>query len=230
VKIFNLGLRDIQPGKQAYKPDCFEKLVEKFSPAKATAYSVEFIDQDIEKAEAVVFDNNKRLDLIVADLEKIETRLSRCENDQEKVFFEKCQKALEKEKLLCELDSSEPEVALLKTLPLVSSKPCLGKAEVGDLKELIAQVIAKAGIILFFTVGKKEVRAWPLEKGLNVLEAAGKIHSDLKRGFIKADVVNCSQLDNFFNMAEARSRGLVEVVDKDYIVKENDIIEIRFSV
>ena len=70
MKIFNLGLRDIQPGKQAYKPSCFEKLVAKFSPAKVTPYSVEFIDQDIEKAEAIVFANNKRLDLIVADLER----------------------------------------------------------------------------------------------------------------------------------------------------------------
>jgi len=62
------------------------------------------------------------------------------------------------------------------------------------------------------------------------LEAAGKIHSDLKRGFIKAEVVNCRDLDNFFNWAEAKSKGFVKIVGKDYIMQENDIIEIRFNV
>ena len=64
----------------------------------------------------------------------------------------------------------------------------------------------------------------------NALEAAGKIHSDLKRGFIKAEVTNCRDLDSFFNMAEARSRGFVKIVGKDYIVQKGDIIEIRFNV
>ena len=69
-----------------------------------------------------------------------------------------------------------------------------------------------------------------MKKGEIVLEAAGKIHSDLKRGFIKAEVVNCKDLDNFFNMAEAKAKGLVKLVDRDYVMRENDIIEIRFNV
>ena len=95
---------------------------------------------------------------------------------------------------------------------------------------MIKKLIDKSGIVLFFTVSKKEVHVWSVNKGENVLEAAGKIHSDLKRGFIKAEVTNACDLDSFFNMAEARSRGFVKVVDKDYIVREADVIEIRFNV
>jgi len=113
---------------------------------------------------------------------------------------------------------------------LVTSKPCLGVNEVSDTNELIKELINKAGVLLFFTAGKKEVHVWSVEKGENILEAAGKIHSDLKRGFIKADIANCKDLDSFFNMAEAKSRGFVKIVNRDYIVEEGDIIEIRFNV
>ncbi|MCF7907257.1 MAG: DUF933 domain-containing protein [Candidatus Omnitrophica bacterium] len=229
MKIFNLGL-DLEPGKQVYKSSCFEKLVEKFSPKKSTPYPVEFVDSDIDQSEAIVLAESKRLDLIVTDLEKIETRLSRCESEAEKLLFKKAQVALEAEELLCDLNLSDSEKTLLKTLPLLTFKPCLVKNEVADINSLIGEVIQKSGLILFFTAGKKEVHAWSLKKGELILEAAGKIHSDLKRGFIKGEVVNCKDLDSFFNLAEARSRGFVKLVDRDYVVEENDIIEIRFNV
>lgn len=229
MKIFILGL-SIDPGKRSYKSSYFEKLVDKFSPQKSTPYSVEFIDSDPEKAEAIVFETSKRLDLIVADLEKIETRISSCKTEEEIALFKRCQQALEKEEFLSSLNFSDSEKALLKPLPLLTFKPCLAKEEVGDLNSLIAETIKASGLILFFTVAKKEVRAWSLDKGQTVLEAAGKIHSDLKRGFIKAEVTNCSNLDSFFNMTEAKARGFVKVVDKDYLVQDNDIVEIRFNV
>ena len=229
MQIFNYGL-NIQQGKYPYKDSCFKKLADKFSPGKLSPYTVEFTEQDPEKADAVVFDINKRLDLIVGDLEKIENRALRSESEEEKRILKNAQEALEKEKFICDLEVPEAENIFLKQLQLISSKPALGKAEPFEIDSLIAELIQKSGLLLFFTAGKKEVRAWPLKKGLNILEAAGKIHSDLKRGFIKAEIVNCSELDKFFNMAEARSRGLVKVVDRDYIVSENDIIEIRFSV
>jgi len=229
MKIFNFGL-DIQPGKHKYECSCFKKLVEKFEPQKQTHYSVEFIEDDLDKADAVVFSKDKKLDFILVDLEKIEKRLSRAVDEAEKNALIRAQKELEQEKVLCDLDFSQQEKEVFKLLQLVTAKPSVERQSVEDLNSLIKEVLDKAGIIIFFTAGKKEVHAWSLPKGECVLEAAGKIHSDLKRGFIKADIVNCSQLDSFFNMAEAKSRGFVKVVDKDYIVQENDIVEIRFSV
>jgi len=229
VLIYNCGL-NIQPGKYPYKDSCFKKLADKFSPGKLSPFTVEFTDKEPQIADAVVFDENRRLDLVVGDLEKIENRIQRAESAEEKNLLKRAQEALEKEKLLCDLTFSEAEEIFLKQLQLVSSKPALGISGPFEIDNLIRELIKKSGLLLFFTAGKKEVRAWPLKKGLNILEAAGKIHSDLKRGFIKGEVVNCSELDNFFNMAEARSRGLVKVVDRDYIVNENDIIEIKFNV
>ncbi len=229
MKIFNLGL-DIEPGKHKYRPECLDKLAEKFSPQKVTPYSVEFIDSEPETADALIFDINKKLDLVLIDLEKIEKRLLRAEETGEKALLARAQKVLEEEKLLCDIEFSPQETETFKLLQLITCKPSLAVAQVDDIDELIRKVIAQAGMILFFTANKKEVHAWSIDKGENILEAAGKIHSDLKRGFIKAEVTNCRDLDSFFNMAEARSLGLVKIVDKDYIVQEGDIIEIRFNV
>lgn len=229
MKIFNLGL-DIEPGKHKYKPKCLDKLAEKFSPQKVTPYSVEFIDSEPETADALIFNINKRLDLILIDLEKIEKRLLRAEDESEKVLLTKAQKFLEEEKLLCDIDFAPSEVETFKLLQLITCKPSLVVDKADDIDELIRKIIDKAGMILFFTAGKKEVHVWSIDKSENILEAAGKIHSDLKRGFIKAEVTNCKDLDSFFNMAEAKSRGLVKIVDKDYIIQEGDIIEIRFNV
>jgi len=228
VKIFNLGL-DIEPGKYKYKDSCFDKLVEKFSPQKVTPFTVEFFNQEIEKADVFVFSKEKKLDLILIDLDKIEKRILKADEEEKKILI-KAQEILEAEQLLCDVEFTDQEKNLIRDLQPVTLKPAVEKNSVDDLSALIKELFDKAGIILFFTVGKKEVRAWALKDGENVLEAAGKIHSDLKRGFIKADVTSSKDIDKFFNMAEARSRGFVEVVDRDYIVKSGDIIEIRFNV
>jgi ribosome-binding ATPase YchF (GTP1/OBG family) len=229
MKIFNFGLA-IDPGKYKYKLACMDKLVDKFSPQKVTAYSVEVTDTDLESCDAVIFNISKKLDFVLIDLEKVEKRIARAESQEEKDLLNKVQKSLEEEILISDQELSPGEKETLKTLQLVTLKPALGKEATEDVNQLIKEVLAKAGIILFFTAGKKDVRAWSLNKGLPVVEAAGRIHSDLKRGFIRAEVANCRDLDNFFNMAEARSKGLVKVVDKDYIMEENDIIEIKFNV
>ena len=229
MKIFNLGL-EIEPGKHKYKLAWVDKLVEKFSPQKISPYSVEFIDIEPESADAIVFDLSKKLDLILIDLERIEKRLLRAEDEAEKALLTKAQKLLEEEKLLCDIEFAPSEVETFKLLQLITCKPTLGVEKVSDIDELIKKLIDKSKVLLFFTAGKKEVHVWSIEKGESILEAAGKIHSDLKRGFIKGEVTNCKDLDSFFNMAEAKSRGFVKIVDRDYIVGEGDIIDIRFNV
>ncbi|MCK4912720.1 MAG: DUF933 domain-containing protein [Candidatus Omnitrophica bacterium] len=229
MKIFNLGL-EIDPGKHKYKLEWAEKLIKKFEPQKVSLYSVEFVDSEPEIADAIMFDQSKKLDLIVIDLEKIEKRLLKVEDESEKAALINAQNFLEEEKLLCDGDFTSSEIETFKLLQLVTSKPCLEVNEVGDINQLIEKLIGKAEVLLFFTAGKKEVHVWNVDKGESILEAAGKIHSDLKRGFIKAEITNCKDLDSFFNMAEARSRGLVKIVDRDYIVEEGDIVDIRFNV
>lgn len=96
---------------------------------------------------------------------------------------------------------------------------------------LLQAVYAAMDLIPFFTVGPDEVRAWTIRRGTTAVHAAGKIHSDLERGFIRAEVI---AYDDFVacgnSQSVARERGLLRVEGKDYVVADGDILNIRFSV
>lgn len=108
------------------------------------------------------------------------------------------------------------------------------RAELGVEEDTLALVIRKCyellGLISFFTVGPDEVRAWTLHCGAHAVDAAGEIHSDLARGFIRAQVVDWRELVDHGGMAGARTRGTLRVEGRDYVVKDGDVLEIRFSV
>lgn len=233
MKIFNFGL-DLLPKKYTYESNQYKKLVDKFDPKKKNPYTVEFINEDLEKADTIVIAKDKLLDFVLIDLEKIEQRLTRAESEEEKKILEEAQGYLEKEKVLAHCGLEPEKISFLKNLQLVSLKPIVVKEDFKDqdsqLQNLIGEVMEAASKILFFTASEKEVKAWDLKEGKTILEAAGRIHSDLMRGFIRAEVVNCKDLDNFYNMAEAKNKGLVETVGKDYKVIDGDIIYIKFSV
>ncbi|MBN2172451.1 MAG: redox-regulated ATPase YchF [Candidatus Krumholzibacteriota bacterium] len=85
-------------------------------------------------------------------------------------------------------------------------------------------------LISFFTVGDDELRAWTLERGGTALRAAGKIHSDMERGFIRAEVIACEEFLALGSMAAARKAGALRLEGRDYEVADGDILTIRFSV
>ncbi len=82
----------------------------------------------------------------------------------------------------------------------------------------------------FYTVGEDEVRAWTVHQGSSAPEAAGVIHSDLQKGFIRAEVVPCQDLLSLGSMAKARSKGKLRLEGKDYRVQDGDIMHVRFNV
>ena len=86
------------------------------------------------------------------------------------------------------------------------------------------------GQITFFTAGPKEVRGWPLHSGANAVEAAGKIHTDLARGFIRAEVIHYDDLIRCGSEREAKKHGLYRLEGKEYVVQDGDVMLIRFSV
>ncbi len=86
------------------------------------------------------------------------------------------------------------------------------------------------GLQSFLTVGEDEVRAWPIRKGTSALHAAGTIHSDLERGFIRAEVVSYEDFMAAGSMAAARDRGILRVEGKEYEVKDGEIMHVRFNV
>ena len=86
------------------------------------------------------------------------------------------------------------------------------------------------GLIVFFTVGEDECRAWPVRRGDNAVTAAGKVHTDMARGFIRAEVVACEDFRSLGGAKAARDAGKYRLEGRDYIVKDGDVIEFRFNV
>ena len=98
------------------------------------------------------------------------------------------------------------------------------------LDRLIRAGHALLGLITFFTVGPKEDRAWTIHRGMTAQEAAGKIHSDMARGFIRAEVIAYEDFVACGSEAAARERGKLRLEGKDYVVKDGDLMHFRFSV
>jgi GTP-binding protein YchF len=86
------------------------------------------------------------------------------------------------------------------------------------------------GLMSFLTAGEKEVRAWTIPQGTRAPQAAGTIHSDIERGFIRAEVVSYEQLTNASSYAAAREQGLLRLEGKDYVMREGDVVHFRFNV
>ena len=105
----------------------------------------------------------------------------------------------------------------------------LGLKESG-LDKLISASYKLLGLISYLTAGEKETRAWTITKGTKAPGAAGKIHSDFERGFIRAEVVNYQDLLNAGSYAAAKEKGLVGLEGKDYVVQDGDVILFRFNV
>jgi hypothetical protein len=95
---------------------------------------------------------------------------------------------------------------------------------------VIRDAYALLGLISFFTVGEDEVRAWTIPLGATALDAAGAVHSDMARGFIRAEVIGWQELIEVGSLAEARRRGLLRLEGKDYPVKDGEICHFRFNV
>ena len=120
---------------------------------------------------------------------------------------------------LAELDGEE-KAAFLSDLGIKES----------GLDSLIRASYTLLGYISFLTAGPKEVRAWTIVKGTKAPQAAGKIHSDMERGFIRAEVISFDDLMACGSMTAAKEKGLIRSEGKDYVFKDGDIVIIRFNV
>lgn len=123
----------------------------------------------------------------------------------------------------------EQEIAELEDDEKAMFLEDLGFKESG-LEKLIKASYRLLGLMSYLTAGEDETRAWTIKMGTKAPQAAGKIHSDFERGFIKAEVVNYKDLLEQGSLAAAREKGLVGMEGKDYVVKDGDVILFRFNV
>ena len=105
-----------------------------------------------------------------------------------------------------------------------------GQVEENGLDRLIKAGFKLLGLMTFLTAGEIESRAWTIKQNTKAPQAAGKIHTDFERGFIRAEIVSYDDLVACGSKAAAREKGLVRLEGKDYVMQDGDVVEFRFNV
>lgn len=123
----------------------------------------------------------------------------------------------------------EEELATLEDEEKAEMLELMGIEEPG-LDKLIKASYKLLNLMSFLTAGEPEVRAWTIQIGTKAPAAAGKIHSDIERGFIKAEVVSYNDLIDCGSLAKAREKGLIRIEGKDYVMQDGDVVLFRFNV
>ena len=123
----------------------------------------------------------------------------------------------------------EAEIARMDPSEQAEYYEDMGIKESG-LKRLIREAYTLLGLSTYFTAGPKEVRAWTIDNGTKAPQAAGVIHSDFERGFIRAEVFGYDDLAIHKSELKVKEKGLLRIEGKEYVVKDGDIMHFRFSV
>lgn len=197
------------------------------------------------------------LELLVADREHVDARLERVRKQAKSGDPKLRAEVVDLETLLAHLDAGgnlreyggvvPGELEPLTTKPLLvvdgidleleAELAELGEEEAAEFREsesaldgVVRKVFEALDLVTFITAGENETRAWTLRRGQTALDAAATVHSDIARGFIRAEVIRWDDLVACGSHAEARKRGLERLEGKGYVVQDGDVINIRFNV
>jgi ribosome-binding ATPase YchF (GTP1/OBG family) len=183
------------------------------------------------EADAIVVSRERLPDVILNDLEFVETRLGREPSAAEKVALDKIRTALESERTVFQAGLSAEELQSVTAHSFHTNKPVTvaDVADVENLDALMVRAFAEAGYISFLTVGGKENRAWPIRKGTTAWEAGGTIHSDIQKGFIRAEIISFADFIAAGGETEAKRAGKLRLEMKPYVMQDYDLTNFRFN-
>lgn len=231
MKIGIFGIEGFSAGKASIIDQRLEALKQMFNSPKKVYIQADIVaaNEKLSEADGVICPESAKLDLIIHDMEFVEARLERSSDDLEKKLFTTFKEKLDKESFLSEVPLSEEQKKLISGYSLLSIKPVyLAKAEELEQKDkMLFDAYYHFGYISFFTAGEKDAHSWSIKKGANAWEASGAIHSDIQKGFIRAEVIGYDDLIKSEGLSRARSNNLVRIEIKDYIVKDGDYIVFR---
>jgi len=232
MKIAIFSLTDLALGKHNVKDSRLDQVNSITKSKKKTFLQVELAGEDSAlDAQAVLVSSEARTDLILRDLEFVETRLGRAGDDQEKALLQKLKNVLEKEAFIINAGLSQEEKKMLSGYGLLTNQPVVvaEKKETSDPDALLARVLQESGYISFFTTGEKETRAWLIAQGTTAWEAAGCIHSDIQQGFIRAEIISFTDFIQAGGESQAKQAGKMRLEPKDYIMQDADLVNFRFN-
>lgn len=204
--------------------DLLEKIKENLENG-ISARAIDFTEEEQELVREMFLLTTKPI-LYIANIS--EEQLENAEKD-EMVQKVKEYAAKEKAEVIPLCVKIEEELSGLEDEDKKEMLEALGLAESG-LDKVIKKSYDLLGLMSFLTAGEPEVRAWTIKKGTKAPQAAGKIHSDIERGFIKAEVVSYSDLMKEGSMVNAKEKGLVRSEGKEYIMQDGDIALFKFNV
>ena len=190
-----------------------------------SARTVEITDEEKEFLKDLFLLTNKPI-IYIANIS--EEQLAKVNNDENVKKVAELAKQ-ENTKCIPLCAKIEEELSTLDELDKKEMLEALGLKESG-LDRVIKESYDLLGLMSFLTAGEPEVRAWTIKKGTKAPEAAGKIHSDIQRGFIKAEIVSYDDLMREGSMVNAKEKGLVRQEGKEYIMQDGDIVLFKFNV
>lgn len=208
-----------------------DSLAERYRSAKRTYYAMDFDPEQRRRAACFLISAETALDWILEDTEILERNLY---TDPARTgVVQRALGVLEREMPLNDEPFEPDDARFLRGLNVSTLKPGIivdTTPAAAALQTHLRAMHRALGRIFFYTAGKSEARVWEVEAGAGIAAAAGRIHGDLERGFIRADVFNEAQLSEFRTPQEAKTKGLLKVVDRSYRIASGDVIDVKFNV
>lgn len=232
MKIALLGISQLKLGQHNLRDprlDQADKLVE---AQKKTYAQVELVPaKEQVTADAILVAQAELGDLLMQDLDFIETRLGRGPSEAEKVVLQKLAELLMNEVPVCRAGLSADELQAVAAHGFATSKPVIAaaEAELQNPDPLLLRAFAEAGWISFLTVGGKENRAWAVRQGATAWQAAGAIHTDIQKGFIRAEIIGFADFIAAGGETEAKRAGKQRLELKEYVMQDYDLVNFRHN-
>ena len=232
MKIALFGFSDLKVGRHNLKDPRLDQADKLVAADKKTYAQVEVVpEEQLLDADAILAIEESKPDLILKDLEFVETRLSRDPQPAERAALEKIRRVLESEQFISNSEFSAEDLAAVAAHHFLTGKPITvaTRNELTSPEALLLRVFKEAAYICFLTVGGKENRAWPIRKGTTAWEAAGTIHTDLQKGFIRAEIISFADFAEAGGETQAKRAGKQRLETKQYVMQDCDLVNFRFS-
>jgi len=232
MKIAIFSIPEINLGKANVKDSRLDEVCAIAKSKKETYVQVELVAEDaVFESDAILVSESYAADLILKDLEFVETRLTRSEDEKEKITLNKLKSILEKEEFIFRAHLTADEREAISGYSLLTARPIIvaAKQDPEDRNALLSRALKESGYISFFTAGEKETRAWLIKNGTTAWEAAGSVHSDIQKGFIRAEIISLNDFISAGGETPAKQAGKLRLEIKDYIMQDADWVNFRFS-
>lgn len=230
MKISLVGIPNAPTGKYNIKDSRLDQAHKLVEADKKTYLQVDLAGEDqAADADAILVSTEARPDLILKDWEFVETRLSRSPGAAEAEVLAKLKAALEREEFGFKAGLSDEEKKIAGVYNLLTLRPVVAadSAELANMDALLLKLLHESGYMCFLTVGGKENRAWLIRNGATAWEAASAIHSDLQKGFIRAEIISFEDFIQAGGETQAKRAGKMRLEQKEYVMKDCDITNFR---